>query len=293
MAVAAAPASATEVAGEGDPTVAAPLTSDSLRALSTPLAASGVPSRGHDATLSAYSVWQVGQARIAFTLFRDPSLTPVGPTCQIASVQDSPSDPPASPATSAAIFDLDGTLADTMPVHYRVWTELAPRYGLTFPEERFYSMGGVPTVKIAATLAAEQNLPIDAVALAREKEQTVLLRVGEVLAIEPVVEIARAARAAGQPIAIASGGSRAMVERTLRQIGLYDWFPVIVTAEDTARHKPEPDVFLEAARRLGVAPAICTVYEDTDLGLEAARRAGMRGVDVRPLYVQRRLTAPT
>jgi HAD superfamily hydrolase (TIGR01509 family) len=75
-----------------------------------------------------------------------------------------------------------------------------------------------------------------------------------------------------------------MVERTLRQIGLLDWFPVIVTAEDTLRHKPEPDVFLEAARRLGVDAGSCAVYEDTDLGLEAARRAGMLGIDVRPLY---------
>ena len=81
-----------------------------------------------------------------------------------------------------------------------------------------------------------------------------------------------------------------MVERTLRQIGLYDWFPVIVTAEDTAHHKPDPDVFLEAARRMSVHPSVCTVYEDTDIGLEAARRAGMRGVDVRPLYAQRRVT---
>jgi HAD superfamily hydrolase (TIGR01549 family) len=206
---------------------------------------------------------------------------------------DSPRSPPApapdAPPTSAAIFDLDGTLADTMPVHYRVWTELAPRYGLTFSEERFYSMGGIPTVKIAAILAAEQNLTIDPVALALEKEQTVLLRVEEVQPIVPVVEIARVAMGVG-PVAIASGGSRAMVERTLRQIGIHHWFPVVVTAEDTARHKPEPDVFLEAARRMGVAPDICTVYEDTDLGLEAARRAGMRPVDVRPLYVQRRLT---
>jgi HAD superfamily hydrolase (TIGR01509 family) len=178
-----------------------------------------------------------------------------------------------------------------MPVHFRVWTELAPRYGLSFPEDRFYSMGGVPTAKIAAILAAEQNLTIDPVALALEKERTVLLRVAEVQPIAPVVEIARAAMAVG-PIAIASGGSRAMVERTLRQIGVEGWFPVVVTAEDTTRHKPEPDVFLEAARRMGVAPEICTVYEDTDLGLEAARRAGMKSVDVRPLYVQRRMSAP-
>ena len=191
--------------------------------------------------------------------------------------------------TAAAIFDLDGTLADTMPVHYSVWTEIAARYGITFPEDRFYSMGGVPTAKIAATLAAEQGLAIDPVAVAREKEQMVLSRVGDVKPIAAVVEIARRCRDAG-PVAIASGGSRAMVERTLRQIGLFDWFPVIVTAEDTTRHKPEPDVFLEAARRLGVPAAICTVYEDTELGLEAARRAGMRGIDVRPLYTQTRLT---
>lgn len=192
-------------------------------------------------------------------------------------------------AITAAIFDLDGTLADTMPVHYSVWTEIAARYGIAFPEDRFYQMGGIPTAKIAGILATEQGLAIDPAAVAREKEQMVLLRVGDVKPILAVVEIARRCRDAG-PVAIASGGSRAMVERTLRQIGLYDWFPVIVTAEDTTRHKPEPDVFLEAARRLGVSTAICTVYEDTDLGLEAARRAGMRGVDVRPLYTQRRIT---
>ncbi|MEO5768029.1 MAG: HAD family phosphatase [Polyangia bacterium] len=192
-------------------------------------------------------------------------------------------------AISAAIFDLDGTLADTMPVHYRVWTEIAARYGIDFPEDKFYSMGGIPTAKIAAILAAQQGLTFDPVAVAREKEQLVLQRVGEVLPIAAVVEIARRCRQIG-PVAIASGGSRAMVEGTLRQIGLYDWFPVIVTAEDTVRHKPDPDVFLEAARRLGVSADICTVYEDTELGLEAAHRAGMRGVDVRPLYARTRVT---
>jgi HAD superfamily hydrolase (TIGR01509 family) len=211
--------------------------------------------------------------------------------CQIAKVQnESNSVLGAMTATSAAVFDLDGTLADTMPVHYSVWTEIAARYGITFPEERFYQMGGIPTGKIAAILAAEQGLAIDPATVAREKEQMVLLRVPDVKPIPAVVEIARRCRDAG-PVAIASGGSRAMVERTLRQIGLFDWFPVIVTAEDTTRHKPEPDVFLEAARRMGVPPAICTVYEDTDLGLEAARRAGMQSVDVRSLYTPRRITS--
>lgn len=220
-------------------------------------------------------------------------MTPVGLPCHIAGVAiDSKVPDPAPPArgaASAAIFDLDGTLADTMPVHYRVWVDISARYGINFPEDTFYSMGGIPTAKIAAMLAAEQGLGYDPVLVAREKEALVLQRVSEVLPIAAVVEIARVCREAG-PISIASGGSRAMVERTLRQIGIYDWFPVIVTAEDTVRHKPEPDVFLEAARRMGVSPEICTVYEDTDLGLEAARRAGMRGIDVRPLYARTRIT---
>ncbi len=105
---------------------------------------------------------------------------------------------------------------------------------------------------------------------------------GAIRPIDKVVEIARRGRGV-LPMAVASGGHRRMVEMTLQQIGILDWFPVVVTAEDTVRHKPEPDVFLEAARRLGAAPKDCTVYEDTDLGLEAARRAGMGFVDIRCL----------
>ena len=193
----------------------------------------------------------------------------------------------AGPPESAAIFDLDGTLADTMPVHFRAWQQVASRYGLQFPESRFYAMGGVPTSKIAATLIAEQGVTADPGAITREKEEVVLQLFTEVRPIQAVVEIARRCREVG-PVAIASGGGRQMVERTLKQIGLADFFPVVVAAEDTTRHKPEPDVFLEAARRMGVSADICTVYEDTELGLEAARRAGMRGVDVRPLSLPRK-----
>lgn len=193
----------------------------------------------------------------------------------------------ATASTTASIFDLDGTLADTMPVHFRAWQQVAGRHGLEFPESRFYAMGGVPTSKIAATLIAEQGLTVDPAVITREKEEAVMQLFTEVRPIDAVVQIARRCREAG-PVAIASGGGRQMVERTLVQIGLGDFFPVVVAAEDTTRHKPEPDVFLEAARRMGVSPDVCTVYEDTDLGLEAARRAGMRGVDVRPLYLPRK-----
>ncbi len=185
-------------------------------------------------------------------------------------------------AVNALIFDCDGTLADTMPAHYRAWVEILQPFGISFPEDRFYAMGGMPTGKILERLFAEVGQVPDVEALTLKKEEAFIEKIGEVRPIEKVVEIARNGR--GQvKMAVASGGHRHMVELTLRRIGILDWFPVIVAAEDTARHKPEPDVFLEAARRLGSAPAECTVYEDTDLGLEAARRAGMHWVDVRRL----------
>jgi HAD superfamily hydrolase (TIGR01509 family) len=193
--------------------------------------------------------------------------------------------------TLGFIFDLDGTLADTMPAHFVAWTETAKRYGLSFPEDEFYALGGTPTVTIAAMLAGRAGVSADPVRIAKDKEQAFVdsLKPGLIQPIAPVIEIARAHMAEGL-LAIASGGSRSLVDRTLGIIGIGDWFKVVLTSEDTARHKPEPDVFLEAARRLGAVPGDCTVYEDTDIGLEAARRANMRSVDVRPIYRSWRLT---
>jgi HAD superfamily hydrolase (TIGR01549 family) len=183
---------------------------------------------------------------------------------------------------SALIFDCDGTLADTMPAHYRAWVDILRPHGVDFPEARFYAMGGMPTGKIVEILFSEVGRIPDVATLVRQKEDAFMEKLGEIRPIAKVVEVARRSRGT-VPMAVASGGHRHMVELTLRQIGILDWFSVVVAAEDTDRHKPEPDVFLEAARRLGVVPAECTVYEDTDLGIEAARRAGMRWVDIRTM----------
>ena len=185
-----------------------------------------------------------------------------------------------APVIPALIFDCDGTLADTMPAHYQAWQEILQPLGMKFPVDRFYAMGGVPTDKIVVFLANEAGQPVDVDALVKAKSEAFVRKMTEIRPIEKVVEIARQARGK-QPMAVASGGTRPMVEMTLAKIGVLEWFKVVVTAEDTARHKPEPDVFLEAARQLAVDPTSCTVYEDTDLGIEAARRAGMRWVDVR------------
>jgi HAD superfamily hydrolase (TIGR01509 family) len=190
------------------------------------------------------------------------------------------------------IFDLDGTLADSMPAHYLAWTRTCKKFGLSFPEDEFYELGGVPTLRIAAMLRERAGVEFDAANIAKYKEQAFadgLTTPGIIQPIAAVIAIAEKRRADGV-LAIASGGTRDLVERTLAILGIGSWFQAVVSSEDTQRHKPEPDVFLEAARRIGVAPSACTVYEDTDIGLEAARRAGMEWVDVRPLYQRRGIT---
>jgi beta-phosphoglucomutase family hydrolase len=187
------------------------------------------------------------------------------------------------------IFDCDGTLTDSMPLHYIAWREVLGRHGITFDEDRFYSLGGMPTDKIIAMLAEESGATLDPLAVAQEKEQAFLDSMHLLEEIPAITQIVRDQRGRLK-MAVASGGFRNVIQRQLRQLGLSDYFDTVVTAEDTQRHKPEPDVFLEAARRLHLPPGRCRVYEDSDLGIEAARRAGMTWVDVRTVHRPRRIT---
>lgn len=185
----------------------------------------------------------------------------------------------------ALIFDCDGTLTDSMPLHYVAWCRTLDRHGIDFPEDRFYAMGGVPTDKIIEILSHEQGIVADVVAVAAEKEREFLLTLGDVRPNPPVCEIAR--RHHGRiPMAVASGGIRSVVIKQLVKIEMHGHFDIIVAAEDTQRHKPEPDVFLEAAKRMAIPANRCLVFEDTDIGVTAARRAGMDFVDVRTLRDQ-------
>lgn len=180
------------------------------------------------------------------------------------------------------IFDCDGTLADTMPLHWRVWRALAQKHNFHFPEERFYSFGGVPTRDILKQLGEEQGIPLDYLAIAREKEAGYLPLIAQVEPINAVVAIAREHRGK-VPMAVASGGTRRVIEQVLGHLGIRELFAAVVTSEDVVQQKPAPDIFLEAARRIGVPPAACRAYEDTDLGMQAIRAAGMEAVDVRQL----------
>lgn len=180
------------------------------------------------------------------------------------------------------IFDCDGTLADTMPFHWQAWQTVIQRHRLHFPEDRFYSLGGVPSRDIVLMLAREQGMHLDHHAVAREKEAAYLPFLASVQPIDVVVSIARE-NAGKLPMAVASGGSKRVIEQVLQHLGIRHLFQAVVTNEDVVRQKPAPDIFLEAARRIGVAPAHCRAFEDTDLGLTAIRAAGMEAVDVRTL----------
>jgi beta-phosphoglucomutase-like phosphatase (HAD superfamily) len=183
---------------------------------------------------------------------------------------------------SGLIFDCDGTLTDSMPLHYVAWVKALSRYNIEFPEPRFYAMGGIPTGKIIEILCSEQGITVDVAKVGYEKEELFLSQLPGVGPNEPVCRIARDHHGK-LPMAVASGGSRSIVMDQLLSIGMNHVFKTIVGAEDTELHKPNPDVFLEAAKRINTPPAKCLVFEDTDIGIEAACRAGMHFVDVRRL----------
>jgi beta-phosphoglucomutase family hydrolase len=180
------------------------------------------------------------------------------------------------------IFDCDGTLADTMPLHWKAWQQVTQRHQLHFPEDRFYSLGGVPSRDIIKMLCEEQGKVLDCHAVAHEKESAYLPFLPEVRPIQIVVAVAEANHGR-VPMAVASGGQKHIIEQVLQHLKIRHYFDAVVTSEDVVNQKPAPDIFLEAARRIGISAEYCRAYEDTDLGLQAIRAAGMEAIDVREL----------
>ena len=177
----------------------------------------------------------------------------------------------------AYLFDCDGTIADSMPLHYKAWKKALAEYGCTYDEDLFYAWGGKPVRKIIADLNEMHglNMPIDA--LAERKESYYHAQLPELRGIPEVIEHIEAQH--GRiPFAVVSGSRRASVVGSLTALGLLDKFDVLVCAEDYKHGKPAPDGFLLAAHKLGVAPKHCLVFEDTELGITAATAAGMKSV---------------
>ena len=182
-------------------------------------------------------------------------------------------------AFAAYIFDCDGTIVDSMPLHYRAWKAALAEWNCEFPEALFYSWGGKPVREIIAELNQMHglNMPIDS--LATRKEALYLAQIPSLRAIPEVVELIHA-QFGRIPFAVASGSRRDSVAGSLTAVGLLGKFDVIVSAGDYKHAKPAPDCFLLDAERLGVAPENCLVFEDTLLGIQAATAAGMASVMV-------------
>ncbi|HEU5077784.1 MAG TPA: HAD family phosphatase [Opitutaceae bacterium] len=181
------------------------------------------------------------------------------------------------------IFDLDGTLIDTMPLHYRAWARAMRDAGLkeVLSEDLFYSLGGVPTRRVAELFAEHYGLTIDPERVMHEKELLYLELIPEVKLIEPVAAFARKI-AATHPRSIATGGTPDIALPAIRAAGLHDIFQTVITPMDVpaGRGKPCPDMFLLAAERMGVPPEKCLVFEDANPGIQGALAAGMQVVHV-------------
>ena len=186
---------------------------------------------------------------------------------------------PAGPY-KAYLFDMDGTIADSMPLHYIAWKQALAEYGCPlFPEPLFYSWGGMPVREIVATLNQRHglNMPIEEVAHRKEGLYYDLLP--KLTAVPEVLEQIEAAHKR-IPFAVVSGSTRESVTKSLEILNLLDKFDVLVCAGDYTKAKPDPEPFLLAAQKLNVAPASCLVFEDTEMGIQAATAAGMQSVRI-------------
>ncbi len=181
------------------------------------------------------------------------------------------------------IFDCDGTLVDTMPMHYRAWQTALSEAGIPLAEDEFYRLAGMPTLQIAQALASEHNSPVSGEHITHRKEEAYIESIPEIALIPAVVGIARRENGRRR-LSVASGGIHRIVDQQLQAAGLMELFPIVICADDVKYGKPAPDSFVAAALRMGLTPEECIVYEDGELGFQAAAAAGMSCVDVRPWY---------
>jgi beta-phosphoglucomutase family hydrolase len=179
------------------------------------------------------------------------------------------------------IFDLDGTLVDSMPAHFAAWCEALASYGAAgvFQEDVFYAMGGRPTQDIVRELNSEYDLHLDPESVAFAKRECFMRHLERLAVHEEVVEFART-QYGKVPMAVATGGTRIVAEKTLQATGLSELFDDVVTADDVKHGKPDPEVYLRAAERIGVAPEKCLALEDAPAGIMSAQAAGMEVVTV-------------
>src|SRR5215469_10908152 len=182
---------------------------------------------------------------------------------------------------AAYLFDCDGTIVDSMPLHYRAWKKALSEWKCDFSEELFYQWGGMPVAEVILTLNRERGLQMPVEEVEHRKENLYYEFLPQLKAIPEVLEHIEAQH--GQiPFAVVSGSRRESVIKSLTIVKLLDRFDTLACAGEYQKSKPDPEGFLMAAAKLGVTPGACLVFEDTEMGIQAARAGGMASVKVPP-----------
>jgi beta-phosphoglucomutase family hydrolase len=185
------------------------------------------------------------------------------------------------PKARGLIFDIDGTLIDTMPTHFRAWQEVALKFGFEYPERLFYKMAGMPTGDIILEINRNQGKNLNPDEIVKAKNEAYLRLNGAIRVIEPVLKIVKENH--GKILmALGTGEYRDIALVNLKVTGLDRFFDKLVSADDVTNSKPDPETFIKCAELMNVPPETCQVFEDGEAGLEAARRAGMIVTDIRP-----------
>lgn len=185
----------------------------------------------------------------------------------------------------ALIFDIDGTLVDTMPTHYKACQLACWKHGFDFPLEFFISQAGKPTLAVFEDLIQKKGLDLDGRQLGIEKELILETLINEFTPM-PIIAETALEYFDKLPMALGTGGTKHIATKTIEAVKLQDYFDVVVTADDVEHYKPHPETFLKCAEQLGVEPSACLVFEDGQPGIEAAKSAGMEYLDIREIVGQ-------
>ena len=181
------------------------------------------------------------------------------------------------------IFDMDGTLINSLPAHYEAWSEACSLYGVAFSFDFFAALTGRPVLELSKDIITTFNMNISPIRLVEMKEQFIEKNLNKIELIRPVMQIIEACNGK-LPMAVGTGASKKTATRLLSETGIINQFESIITSDDVEHYKPHPDTFLKAAQAINIAPEACLVFEDGQLGIEAALAAGMDVIDVKPFY---------